>query len=165
MGNLTPIALGATGLLFVALPIPSQAQDCRALGFACEHKDELGLQGAGTCRRFDAQCRDVRERPISDPAPNQCRQPRWACEHKDQLGLQGAGACRELALAGVSGKPADSQFARGAPDSAPPQALLSDKQGAGAQVRPFESSTARSTIALNASDFAISRWSTCTSER
>ena len=96
MRNLISIAFGAAGLLFVALPIPSEAQDCRALRFACEHKDEMGLQGAGTCRRFDAQCGDARERPVADPAPNNCRQLRWACEHKDQLGLQGAGACRRF---------------------------------------------------------------------
>ena len=94
MRNLTSIAFGAAGLLLVALPIPSQAQDCRALRFACEHKDELGLQGAGTCRRFDAQCRDVGEQPAA--FPNNCRQLRWACEHKDQLGLQGAGTCRRF---------------------------------------------------------------------
>ena len=94
MRNLTSIVFGAVGLLFVALPIPSQAQDCRALRFVCEHKDELGLQGSGTCRRFDAQCREVREQPAV--FPNNCRQLRWACEHKDELGLQGAGTCRRF---------------------------------------------------------------------
>jgi hypothetical protein len=95
MRNLTSIIFGAAGLLLTALPVPSFAQDCRALRFVCEHKDELGLQGAGTCRRFDEQC-GVHERPVSDPAPNNCRQLRWACEHKDQLGLQGAGTCRRF---------------------------------------------------------------------
>jgi hypothetical protein len=94
MRNLTSMALGAAGLLLVALPIPSYAQDCRGLRFACEHKDELGLQGAGTCRRFNEQCGDLREQPAT--FPSNCRQLRWACEHKDQLGLQGAGTCRRF---------------------------------------------------------------------
>jgi hypothetical protein len=94
MRNFTSIVLGAAGLLLVALPTPSYAQDCSALRYACQHKDELGLQGAGTCRRFDELC--PRGRVIFEPAPNTCRQLRWACEHKDQLGLQGAGTCRRF---------------------------------------------------------------------
>src|SRR5215467_13946195 len=96
MAKLTSIALGAAGLLLVALPIPAEAQDCRALRYACEHKEELGLQGFGTCRRYDELC--ARERPISDPSPfsGACRQLRWACENKDRLGLEGAGTCRRF---------------------------------------------------------------------
>ena len=29
---------------------------CAQLRYACEHKDELGLEGAGTCRRYRATC-------------------------------------------------------------------------------------------------------------
>ena len=29
---------------------------CAQLRYACEHKDELGVQGAGTCRRYHATC-------------------------------------------------------------------------------------------------------------
>jgi hypothetical protein len=94
MRNLASIAFGAAGLLFVALPTAGYAQDCRGLRFACEHKDELGLRGAGTCRRFNELCGDVREQPAN--FPNNCRQLRWACENKDQLGLQGAGTCRRF---------------------------------------------------------------------
>jgi hypothetical protein len=32
------------------------ANKCAQLRWACEHKDELGLQGAGTCRRFREEC-------------------------------------------------------------------------------------------------------------
>lgn len=94
MRNLISIAFGAAGLLFVVLPTPSYAQDCRALRYACEHKDELGLRGAGTCRRFNDQC--GRETFVSGPSPFSatCRQLRWACENKDRLGLEGAGTCR-----------------------------------------------------------------------
>lgn len=94
MRNFTSIALATAGLLLVTLPIPAHAQDCRALRYVCEHKAELGLQGAGTCQRFYQECGAIRERP-ADFFPR-CRQLRWACEHKDELGLQGAGACRRF---------------------------------------------------------------------
>ena len=92
MRNSASFTLGAAGLLFVMLPIPSYAEDCRGLRFACEHKDELGLQGLGTCRRFQEQCPE-RVVGVSD---QRCRQLRWVCEHKDELGLEGAGSCRRF---------------------------------------------------------------------
>jgi hypothetical protein len=55
------------------------------LRWACEHKDQLGLQGAGTCRRYKETC---------GGGHGQYAPLRYACEQKDQLGLQGAGTCR-----------------------------------------------------------------------
>jgi hypothetical protein len=92
MKNLASIALGGAGLFLMVLPTTSYAQDCRGLRYACEHKDELGLQGAGTCRRFREQCSDFGGGGVA----NKCAQLRWACEHKDELGLQGAGTCRRF---------------------------------------------------------------------
>ena len=92
MKNLASIALGGAGLFLMVLPTPSYAQDCRGLRYACEHKDELGLQGAGTCRRYREQCSDFGGGGVA----NKCAQLRWACEHKDELGLQGAGTCRRF---------------------------------------------------------------------
>ena len=85
MKHLASIVLGGAGLFLLVLPTTSYAQDCRGLRYACEHKDELGLQGAGTCRRYKEQC---------GGGEGQCGQLRYACEHKDELGLQGAGTCR-----------------------------------------------------------------------
>ena len=91
MKNLASIAFGAAGLFLVVLPTTSYAQDCAGLRWACEHKDELGLQGAGTCQRYREQCLGGGGRVV----PNKiCAQLRWACEHKDELGLQGAGTCQ-----------------------------------------------------------------------
>ena len=82
MLKLASITFGVAGLFLMVLPAASYAQDCRGLRWACEHKDELGPQGAGTCRRYREQC-----------GGNRCAQLRYACEHKDELGMQGAGAC------------------------------------------------------------------------
>src|SRR5208283_4991864 len=90
MKHLASAAFAAAGLFLVALPTPSYAQDCRGLRWACEHKDELGLQGAGTCRHYREECGGGG----GGGGNNQCAQLRWACEHKDELGLQGAGTCR-----------------------------------------------------------------------
>ena len=84
MNKFATIALGAAGLFLMATTVPSYAQDCRGLRWACEHKEELGLQGAGTCRRYREQC----------GGGNRCAELRYACEHKEELGLQGAGTCR-----------------------------------------------------------------------
>ena len=91
MKNLLFAAFAAAGLFLVVLPAPSYAQDCRGLRWACEHKDELGLQGAGTCRRYREQCSGGGE---GDGRHSLCAKLRWACEHKDELGLEGAGTCR-----------------------------------------------------------------------
>jgi hypothetical protein len=79
------ITASVVSLFFMVLPATIYAQDCSGLRWACEHKDQLGLQGAGTCRRYKEQC---------GGGEGQCGQLRYACEHKDQLGLQGAGTCR-----------------------------------------------------------------------
>ena len=67
------------------LPADGYAQSCRQLRWACENKGELGLEGAGTCRRYREEC---------GGRHNQCEKLRYACEHKDELGLEGAGTCR-----------------------------------------------------------------------
>jgi len=82
-------ALAAVGLFATLIPTESFAQNCRGLRYACEHKDELGLEGAGTCRRYREQCGGGAQRP-----QNPCAKLRYACEHKDELGLEGAGTCR-----------------------------------------------------------------------
>jgi hypothetical protein len=83
--NWAIITVSAASLFFMILPATTYAQDCAGLRWACEHKDQLGLQGAGTCRRYKETC---------GGGEGACGQLRYACEHKDQLGLQGAGTCR-----------------------------------------------------------------------
>ncbi|MCW2273397.1 hypothetical protein GJ654_05860 [Rhodoblastus acidophilus] len=87
MRKVTLAALAALGLSLSLIPTASFAQNCSGLRYACEHKDELGLEGAGTCRRYREQCghRGGQDR---------CAKLRYACEHKDELGLEGAGTCR-----------------------------------------------------------------------
>ncbi len=87
MLKLASITFGVAGLFLVVLPNTSYAQDCRGLRYACEHKDELGVQGAGTCRRYREQCGG------GGGGGDRCAKLRYACEHKDELGLQGAGTC------------------------------------------------------------------------
>jgi len=69
-----------------SLPTQAFAQNCQMLRFACENKGALGIEGAGSCRRYREQC----ERRPSD----RCAKLRYACEHKDEMGLEGAGTCR-----------------------------------------------------------------------
>ena len=87
MRKITLAALASIGLSLLLIPTESFAQSCSQLRWACEHKDELGLEGAGTCRRFRERCSDNQNE-------NKCAKLRWACEHKDELGLEGAGTCR-----------------------------------------------------------------------
>lgn len=87
MRNLALAALAAIGLTMTLIPTTSYAQNCRGLRYACEHKDELGLEGAGTCRRYREQCGGQDDR-------NPCARLRYACEHKDELGLEGRGTCQ-----------------------------------------------------------------------
>ena len=84
--NWAIITVSAASLFFMVLPATTYAQDCAGLRWACEHKDQLGLQGAGTCRRYRETC--------GGGGQGQCAQLRYACEHKDELGLEGAGTCR-----------------------------------------------------------------------
>jgi hypothetical protein len=77
------IAFAAVGLFLLVVPTAGNAQNCGALRWACAHKGQLELQGAGTCERYRTLC----------TRHNQCGDLRWACEHKDELGLQGAGTC------------------------------------------------------------------------
>src|SRR3984957_574228 len=81
------ITASVVSLFFMVLPATTYAQDCSGLRWACEHKDQLGLQGAGTCRRYRGQC---------GGGEGKCGQLRYACEHKGELGLQGAGSCRRF---------------------------------------------------------------------
>jgi hypothetical protein len=84
--KLAIITLSAASLFSMVLPAATYAQDCAGLRWACENKDQLGLQGAGTCRRYRETC--------GGGGQGQCAQLRYACEHKDELGLEGAGTCR-----------------------------------------------------------------------
>src|SRR5271165_2806913 len=100
MKNLSSIALGTVGLFLTVLPTTSYAQDCRGLRWACEHKDELGLQGAGTCRRYRELCfgggvgfDGGRVGFGGGGGDRLCAHLRWTCEHKEELGLEGAGTC------------------------------------------------------------------------
>ena len=83
--KLAIITISAASLFSMVLPAATYAQDCAGLRWACENKDQLGLQGAGTCRRYRETC---------GGGQGQCAQLRYACEHKDELGLEGAGTCR-----------------------------------------------------------------------
>jgi hypothetical protein len=80
--------LAALGLfaLGMALPTGAYAQSCSQLRWACQNKGELGLEGAGTCRRYREEC--------GRPQMGHCDKLRYACEHKDEMGLEGAGTCR-----------------------------------------------------------------------
>jgi hypothetical protein len=87
--NLRKLALTAIAAISLAafiMPTGSYAQSCQKLRWACENKDELGLQGAGTCRRYREQC--------ENRGHDRCAKLRYACEHKEELGVQGAGTCR-----------------------------------------------------------------------
>ncbi len=68
---------------------PSQAQSCNELRLACEHKDRLGEEGLGNCRRYRETCMH-RESHYS-----MCRRLRYQCLHKEQLGLEGRGMCEQ----------------------------------------------------------------------
>ena len=82
-------ALAALGLFALGAVAPSDAyaQSCRQMRYDCEHKDELGLEGAGTCRRYREACG-------GGGGESHCDRLRYACEHKEELGLEGTGACR-----------------------------------------------------------------------
>ena len=84
--KLAIISISAACLFSMALPVATYAQDCAGLRWACEHKDQLGLQGASTCRRYRETC--------GGGGQGRCAQLRYACEHKDELGVEGAGTCR-----------------------------------------------------------------------
>jgi hypothetical protein len=114
MLKLASITFGVAGLFLVVLPTTSYAQDCRGLRWACEHKEELGAQGAGICRRYREQCGGGGGFGFEgggfrfgfggggegggegNGGGDRCAKLRWACEHKDELGLQGAGTCRRF---------------------------------------------------------------------
>jgi hypothetical protein len=68
---------------------PSQAQSCTELRLACEHKDQIGEQGAGNCQRYRETC----ERRESRHA--MCQRLRFDYLHKDRMGLEGEGVCRQ----------------------------------------------------------------------
>ncbi len=88
MKNLPSIAFAAAGLFLLVAPTAGYAQSCQALRWACEHKEQVGLQGAGMCRSYRERCGGY-----GGGHADRCAKLRWACEHKDELGLQGAGTC------------------------------------------------------------------------
>ena len=59
---------------------------CQRLRWKCEHKYELGQEGAGNCQRYREECGGGRAR--------YCEQLRWRCEHKNELGQEGMGNCQ-----------------------------------------------------------------------
>lgn len=89
MRKLLLAALAALGLSLGLIPSAGYAQNCQGLRYACEHKDELGLEGAGTCQRYRERCGGYR-----GGGEDRCARLRYACQHKDELGLEGAGTCR-----------------------------------------------------------------------
>jgi hypothetical protein len=60
---------------------------CQRLRWRCQNKEELGLEGQGTCRRYRQECGGWSKR-------SHCNRLRWRCEHKEELGLEGQGTCR-----------------------------------------------------------------------
>jgi hypothetical protein len=75
---------------FLVGPISAKAaggDDCEELKLACEHKDQLGEQGEGNCRKYRETC-------LKPPAET-CADLRKACLHKGELGERGEGNCRK----------------------------------------------------------------------
>jgi hypothetical protein len=66
-----------------------RSEQCEELRRACEHKEELGEQGEGNCRRYRETCQQRQSRR------EMCRELRNACLHKEELGEQGEGNCRK----------------------------------------------------------------------
>ncbi|PZR82825.1 MAG: hypothetical protein DLM68_15455 [Hyphomicrobiales bacterium] len=62
---------------------------CEELRRACEHKEQLGEQGEGNCRRYRETCQQRQSRR------QVCGELRSACLHKEELGEQGEGNCRK----------------------------------------------------------------------
>ena len=89
--RITSFLFAAAVAAAVVLPASAFAQSpqCEAMRLACENKDFLGLNGAGTCREYRERCL----RPTS--YEETCRQLRYQCHHKEELGLEGEGTCRQ----------------------------------------------------------------------
>ena len=64
---------------------PVQYGFCERLRWRCEHKNELGQEGEGNCRRYHEEC---------GGRSSSCERLRWKCEHKNELGQEGEGNCR-----------------------------------------------------------------------
>lgn len=58
---------------------------CHELRLACEHKEELGEEGRGNCRRYRETC---------GGESDYCAQLRYDCLHKEELDEEGHGNCR-----------------------------------------------------------------------
>ena len=69
-----------TGILTV-----QYGEHCERLRWRCEHKNELGQEGEGNCRRHHEECGD---------RAHYCEHLRRACEHKYERGEEGQGNCR-----------------------------------------------------------------------
>jgi hypothetical protein len=65
-----------------------RSEQCEELRRACQHKEELGEQGEGNCRRYRETCGERHSRR------SLCQELRSACLHKEELGEQGEGNCR-----------------------------------------------------------------------
>ena len=60
-------------------------EHCQRLRWRCEHKNELGQEGEGTCRRYHEECGE---------RVHNCERLRRDCEFKDERGEEGQGSCR-----------------------------------------------------------------------
>ncbi len=57
---------------------------CQRLRYRCNHKEELGQEGQGNCRRYHEECGQQ----------SNCQRLRYRCYHKEELGQEGQGNCR-----------------------------------------------------------------------
>ncbi len=65
--------------------MPVQYGFCQRLRWKCEHKNEIGQEGEGNCRRYREEC---------GGRSSYCERLRWKCEHKNEIGQEGEGNCR-----------------------------------------------------------------------
>ncbi len=80
----TPHPAGGAVLETGVLPV-QYGEHCERLRYRCEHKEELGREGEGTCHRYREECGERAEH---------CEHLRRACEHKEARGEEGEGNCR-----------------------------------------------------------------------
>ena len=95
--KLAIITLSAASLFSMALPAATYAQDCAGLRWACENKDQLGLQGAGTCTRYREHCGDG----VRDNA--------GSCVMR--VSIRTSSVWKELGHVGATAQPADNAYA------------------------------------------------------
>ncbi len=88
--------VAVTALAITTVTAPAFAQrfggrgGCEELRLACMHKDRLGEQGAGNCRRYREQCTQQRQ-----PRGPSCQELRYWCMNKERFNVQGRGYCKQ----------------------------------------------------------------------